>query len=369
MKIRARLNEWIGPFVRRHESVHAAAARAETLVGLVRHTLAPIVPAAIGTAPRSLTVAITAHCNLRCAGCRYGRDFMPGRQLSLETVRNLLDDAKEAGVETVRLYGGEPLLHPRLPEMVRHAVGLGLRVYVTTNAILLKEKVDALVDAGLRDFTIGFYGDGARYDGYVQRRRSFERLEEGIATVRARFGERVSLRMNWLLMRPTCSVESFGAAWGFATRYAMPIQVDLIHYSLPYFSEGPGRMLQFRPEDRPAIERVVEELLRRRDERPDLLPQSARSLRSIPDWLVKGSAMRVPCDRYEMIWVGADGTVQLCYVTFRLGNLHERRLSEMLLGDAHRRAARDCFAVRCPNCHCGYAARVDKHLPSRRQYA
>jgi len=149
----------------------------------------------------------------------------------------------------------------------------------------------------------------------------------------------------------------------------MPIQVDLVHYTLPYFSEGPDRALQFRAGDRAAIDAVVAEILRRKRDRPDLLPQSERGLRSIPDWLLKGSAMRVPCDKYEMLWVGADGTVQMCYVTFRLGNLHERRLSEMLFGPEHRQAARDCFAVRCPNCHCSYAARVDKHLPSRIRYS
>jgi hypothetical protein len=32
-------------------------------------------------------------------------------------------------------------------------------------------------------------------------------------------------------------------------------------------------------------------------------------------------------------------------------------------------AARDAFALRCPNCHCGYDERTRKHLPTRRAYA
>jgi cyclic pyranopterin phosphate synthase len=92
------------------------------------------------------------------------------------------------------------------------------------------------------------------------------------------------------------------------------------------------------------------------------------NLRSIPDWLLKGPDMRVPCDARNLLWVGADGTVQMCYVTFHLGNLHERRLPEMLFGDAHKRAARDAFALNCPNCHCERDTRVQKHLPSRRLY-
>lgn len=101
-----------------------------------------------------MTVAVTAYCNLRCIGRRCGRDFMPGHQLSLETVRTLLDDARPAAIETVRLYGGEPLLHPALPQMVRHAVDLGLSSYVTTKGLLLKQKIRLLYDAGLRNITI-----------------------------------------------------------------------------------------------------------------------------------------------------------------------------------------------------------------------
>jgi cyclic pyranopterin phosphate synthase len=87
--------------------------------------------------------------------------------------------------------------------------------------------------------------------------------------------------------------------------------VSLIHYSLPYFTEGPDQELQFRPEDRAAIERAVAELIRMKQRRPELIQQSLMALRSIPDWLLKKADMRVPCDRYHLLWVGADGTVQL----------------------------------------------------------
>jgi sulfatase maturation enzyme AslB (radical SAM superfamily) len=100
-----------------------------------------------------------------------------------------------------------------------------------------------------------------------------------------------------------------------------------------------------------------------------MLKHSEIGLASIPDWLTKGADMKVACDKYQMIWIGADGTVQLCYVTFKLGNLHEKRLSEMLFGPEHRNAARDAYALRCPNCHCSYDNRVQKDLSSRLTYS
>ena len=236
--------------ITKYPKVKAVAHRIETDCGLAHHTLAHILPQSIKPRARKLTVAITAHCNLRCAGCRYGRDFMPGAQLPLHLVKSLLTDARRAEFETVRLYGGEPLLHPDLAEMVEHAVGIGLSTYVTTNGILLRQKINALFDAGLRTITIGFYGVSEIYDSYVQRGGRYHRLEEGVAAVRDRYGSLVSLQMNYLLMRPSCNLKSLYAAWDFAQRYDMEFTTDLIHYSLPYFTEGENRELQFREEDR-----------------------------------------------------------------------------------------------------------------------
>jgi cyclic pyranopterin phosphate synthase len=242
-------------------------------------------------------------------------------------------------------------------------------MWLTTNGILLKRKVDELVSAGLRYISVGFYGVDDAYDAYVQRPERFERVEAGVAYVRKRYGTDINMHLEWLLMRPTCSLESLRATWEFAQRYEMPIYVNLIHYSLPYFVQGNNNELQFRPDDRPAIEAVVEQLLRYKEARPDLLINSVPGLRSIPDWLIKGPAMRVPCTEYQLIWVGPDGTVQMCYVTFGLGNLHDRRLSDMLFTDQHQQAAKDAFALNCPNCHCCYDKRVLRHGPTRWRYS
>jgi MoaA/NifB/PqqE/SkfB family radical SAM enzyme len=369
MSFRSHLYNWMAPRLRFYPRVRNVLAEVDSWVGLAHHTAAQKMPKLIKAKPAKMLIAVTGYCNLRCIGCRYGRDFMPNSELSWPIVRQLLDDAKEAGYETIRLYGGEPLLHRDLPRMVEHGLKLGMRVYVTTNGILLKEKIDELYAAGLREITLGFYGVGEEYNNYVQRQGRFARLEDGIAAVREKYGTQVHLTLNWLLMRPACNLDSLHAAHEFAEKYAMDMFVDMIHYSLPYFSEGPDRMLQFRPEDRPAVEGVVAELIRLKQSRPHVLNYPLLALRSIPDWLLQGPNMRVPCDSYELTWVGPDGTVQLCFVTFKLGNLHEKRLRDMLFTAEHHQAARDAFVLNCPNCHCQAASRVRKHLPSRKAYS
>lgn len=326
-------------------------------------------PAVVRARTEKITIAITAHCNLRCQGCKYGRDFMPGSQLPLDTVRELLEDAAEARVPAVRLYGGEPLLHPDVVEMVRIASDLGVGCYMTTNGLVLDRKIADLHAAGLRKVTIGYYGEGEAFDDYVQRPGRYQRLLESLEATRRQFGpEDLEIQFNFLLSRRTATIEAIDAMVAFADRFQGSIHVDVVHYSLPYFQEGPERELQFRPDDRPAVERVVDHLLALKRARPKLLTESEIALASFPDWALKQEEMRVPCDARKLLWVGADGSVMLCYVTFPLGNLHETRLRDLLGTRAHHQAARDAFALNCPNCHCEAASRVEKHGPSRRKY-
>jgi MoaA/NifB/PqqE/SkfB family radical SAM enzyme len=369
MSAHSALRDLLEPLYSDRPSLKAKLRSAQAQLYRMRTATWEQFPSLIRPQPRHIYLTLTANCNLRCKGCRYGRDFMPGQQLPLELVEQVLEDIKELKFELVRLYGGEPLLHKHIVQIVERCTSLKLRTYMTTNGILLKKRIDDLYAAGLRRISIGLYGIGEQYDGYVQRKNRFEQLEENIAYVRERYGSQVSLAFNWLLMRPTCSIETVRDTWAFAARYDVPITVNLIHYSLPYFTEGIDGELQFRPTDRPAIEASVSELIRLQRTQPELLRTPVEVLRSIPDWLIKGPNMRVPCDRHRLIWVGPDGTVQMCYVTFKLGNLREKRLKDMLFTPEHLTAARSAFALSCPNCHCAYETRTLAHGPTLQQYS
>lgn len=294
---------------------------------------------------------------------------MVGKQLELAMVRTLLDDAGDVGITTVRLYGGEPLLHRDLPRMIEHAIIRKVKPYITTNGFLLEKKIDELYKAGLRTITMGYYGFEDDYNSYVGVAGAFSRLERAVSTVRERYGCEIQLQINYLLSRLTCSEWAIRRAWDLACRYDMFFQTDLIHYSLPYFTEGPNRELQFRASDAPEVTRMGELLLELKRHAPARMPESAISVRSIPDWLLKGPEMRIPCDSYRMIWVGADGSVQMCYAAFPLGNLHSTRLKDLLFTDAHSAAARGAFKLDCPRCHCERSTRIDKDLRSRIKYS
>jgi len=301
-------------------------------------------------------------------GCRYGRDFMPGKSLPYKIVKNAIQDANSLGFYQFRLYGGEPLLHPDIDKMVNLCSKMKLNFCLVTNAVLLDRKIESLYEAGLRDISIGIYGIGDEYDDYVQVPGNFKRVEKSIASVRKKYGNDLNIQMNWLLRRSTCNVESFKSALNFALQYDLKMQVDLIHYSVPYFQEGPDRVLQFCPGDGTMIHGLIDFILDIKRDHPEMFSQSEQLIRSIPDWLIKGPKMKIPCTAYQMLWVAPDGSVLLCHVTFKLGNLHDQSLKTILSKDDYVIAAREAFQLKCPNCHCNSNDRILRHRPSRMKY-
>jgi cyclic pyranopterin phosphate synthase len=294
---------------------------------------------------------------------------MTGERLSLEVVRGVLEDAAAAGVSMARLYGGEPMLHPDLAEMIRIGNALGLTMYVTSNGALLEHCLDALVEAGLRSLTLGFYGTGTGFDTYTQRPGQRGAQERGLALLRERYGTSVEVQLNYVVVRPLASLEILEEAWRLVEQYDLRLHLDLYGYSIPFFTSGPEGELAFGPEDRPGLEALVDRLLQLRAAHPGRFQHSEAFLRSVPDWVLQCADMRVPCDAYELVWIGADGSVQLCDTSFPLGNVRETRLRDLLFTPEHHQAARDAFELKCPNCTCKVDSRLRRHGPSWRKYS
>ncbi len=110
-----------------------------------------------------LRISVTDRCNFRCTYCMpkeiFGRDFpfLPRAELlTFEEITRLARLFVDAGVEKIRLTGGEPLLRRNIEDLIRMLSEIeGLRdLTLTTNGSLLARKAAALADAGLRRITV-----------------------------------------------------------------------------------------------------------------------------------------------------------------------------------------------------------------------
>jgi GTP 3',8-cyclase len=144
----------------------------------------------LGRPLRSLRVSVTDRCNLRCTYCMPEKDYvwLPREDvLSYEEIGAVVDAAIEAGVDKVRLTGGEPLARAGLPSLVRLLAGKpGLRdLALTTNGVLLAEHAHALRAAGLGRLTVSL--DTLRADRFLALtgRDAHGKVLEGIHAARA----------------------------------------------------------------------------------------------------------------------------------------------------------------------------------------
>lgn len=112
-----------------------------------------------GRSIRYLRVSVTDRCNLRCIYC------MPEYGIKWADSENLLTDKEilriirvlaRHGINKVRFTGGEPLIREDLAEIIwetKHTPGIEM-VTLTTNGVLLAERLPDLIRAGLDGINI-----------------------------------------------------------------------------------------------------------------------------------------------------------------------------------------------------------------------
>jgi MoaA/NifB/PqqE/SkfB family radical SAM enzyme len=126
----------------------------------------------------------TNRCNLKCVTCVRNSWDEPFGDMEWPVYQKLIDSLADfPKVKTIAFAGlGEPLLHPKLPEMIQLAHERGLRTEMTSNAMLLtKEMATKLVDARLDQFTVSI--DGGSNDVYEKIRpgSSLEQITRNVA--------------------------------------------------------------------------------------------------------------------------------------------------------------------------------------------
>ncbi|MHA7966622.1 GTP 3',8-cyclase MoaA [Paenibacillus sp. CAU 1782] len=110
-----------------------------------------------------LRISVTDRCNFRCTYCMpkelFGEDYAflpPSELLSFDEIKRLTALFVSLGVEKIRLTGGEPLMRPKLPQLVADIKAVpGVKdIGLTTNGVLLGQQAQPLYDAGLRRLNV-----------------------------------------------------------------------------------------------------------------------------------------------------------------------------------------------------------------------
>jgi hopanoid biosynthesis associated radical SAM protein HpnH len=120
-------------------------------------------------------------CNLACAGC--GKIQYPAHILKRHlSVEQCLAAVEECGTPMVSIPGGEPLMYPDIGRLVEELVARRKYVYLCTNAILLRQKLDEGLFRPSKYLTFSVHMDGLReeHDEAVCREGVFDDAAEAI---------------------------------------------------------------------------------------------------------------------------------------------------------------------------------------------
>jgi len=137
--------------------------------------------------PNLFSFAVTDRCNATCAHCSfYGGVDDPSRTvLTLEQCRRLIADAQQLGVSVINIVGGEPLLRPDLPGILRSVDKDLSTVTLFTNGTGLAETAPELKRAGLDGVYVSIdAADEARHDALRGEAGMFRRAIAGIDAAR-----------------------------------------------------------------------------------------------------------------------------------------------------------------------------------------
>jgi GTP 3',8-cyclase len=168
-----------------------------------RANIAPLVDR-FGRVHTALRISVTDRCNIRCQYCMPDTvmRFLPQNHLlSFEAIERFVRIVAAAGVNKLRITGGEPLLRPKLEELIEriaHVPGVD-DLALTTNGMLLRNQVANLVNSGLKRINISLDTLNEFTFETIARRKGLQSVLDGIEATRS--FPQLRVRLNALILK------------------------------------------------------------------------------------------------------------------------------------------------------------------------
>ncbi|MDP9288539.1 MAG: GTP 3',8-cyclase MoaA [Thermoproteota archaeon] len=112
-----------------------------------------------GRIGRKLRISITDRCNMRCVYCMPNGNtewIEQNNILTYDEIVKLATILARLGIDKIRVTGGEPLVRPKVEDLIKTLSHIDeiKAISMTTNGLLLRDKVMQLRDAGLSSINV-----------------------------------------------------------------------------------------------------------------------------------------------------------------------------------------------------------------------
>jgi Fe-coproporphyrin III synthase len=279
-------------------------------------------------------------CNCRCVMCDIWKANAEHRQLTIEDLRSQVTYLKELDIRRVVLTGGEALMHPNLWLFAACLHELGANLTLLTTGLLLKRNAADVVK-WCDEVIVSLDGPRDLHDEIRRVPRGFDRLTEGIASVRALSptiritGRCVIQRRNYRRL-PDIISAAREIGLGQISFLAADVSSEAFNRAVPWDGERVSDIGLSLGEAR-ELATIVDEVIeaRKSDFATGFVAESPAKLRRIPNYfLALHGAGEFPRTMCNAPWVSsvveADGSVRPCFFHPSIGNIHDNPLSTIL---------------------------------------
>jgi radical SAM protein with 4Fe4S-binding SPASM domain len=104
--------------------------------------------------PLKILMLPTMQCYTDCIYCYANRKMNSSKIMTLPQIISIIKQAKEIGVESVSLNGGEVLLHSHYKEIIENLLANNFEPVISTKVPISKSVIDTLKDIGLNSIQI-----------------------------------------------------------------------------------------------------------------------------------------------------------------------------------------------------------------------
>ena len=156
-----------------------------------------------GRIARKLRISVTDRCNMRCIYCMPYNNTKWLEQtdvLSYKEIVRLTTIFVNLGVEKIRVTGGEPTVRDKIESLISalSKISRVKSISMTTNGLLLSEKVKQLKQAGLEGVNISL--DTFRADRF-KAMTGIDGVNKVLNSIKAADNEGLKIKINTVIMR------------------------------------------------------------------------------------------------------------------------------------------------------------------------
>ena len=257
--------------------------------------------------PLCIDLEVAAVCDLACPFCYRQYIATPDKIMSLKLARQLIDQASELNVPSMKFnWRGEPLLNPKLPEIIDYAKEKGIiETIINTNATKLdKTYSEKLIKSGL-DLLIYSFDGGTK--------ESYEKMRPG-RFKKNNFNEILENIKNFKLMK-----EKLGSKFP-RTKIQMVLTSDtrneqdkffklfkdiVDEVSVKQYSERGGKISDVKDEIKRSLSDDYRYFLEKYGEKADMMTNSQGEV-----FISEG---RLPCEQpFQRMLITYDGRTSMC---------------------------------------------------------